>query len=90
MACVLARRVRVQTRKTSELSVCVAPNHSHGVYDSEDEDKDAKARRVVRANNFTQQTNALDVDKHMYFGVGSFFSPSLMCSVTGWHILKRT
>lgn len=23
-------------------------------------------RRAVRANNFTQQTNALDVDKHMY------------------------
>lgn len=31
----------------------------------EEEDADAKARRVVRANNFTQQTNALDVDKHM-------------------------
>ncbi|KAE9386771.1 hypothetical protein BT96DRAFT_509441 [Gymnopus androsaceus JB14] len=29
------------------------------------EDKDAKARRTVRTNNFTQQTNALDVDKHM-------------------------
>lgn len=28
--------------------------------------KDAKARRVVRSNNFTQQTNTLDVDKHMY------------------------
>lgn len=33
---------------------------------SDDEEKDARARRVVRANNFTQQTNALDVDKHMY------------------------
>ncbi|KAH9983549.1 hepatocellular carcinoma-associated antigen 59-domain-containing protein [Russula compacta] len=34
--------------------------------DSEDlEDKAAKMRRAVRANNFTQQTNALDVDKHM-------------------------
>ena len=31
----------------------------------DEEDKEAKARRVVRANNFTQQTNALDVDKHM-------------------------
>ena len=31
----------------------------------DEEDKDAKARRVVRANNFTQQTNVLDVDKHM-------------------------
>ena len=30
------------------------------------EDAEAKARRVVRTNNFTQQTNALDVDKHMY------------------------
>ncbi|KAH8985444.1 hepatocellular carcinoma-associated antigen 59-domain-containing protein [Lactarius hatsudake] len=34
--------------------------------DSEDTgDKTAKMRRAVRANNFTQQTNALDVDKHM-------------------------
>ncbi|KAI0258484.1 hepatocellular carcinoma-associated antigen 59-domain-containing protein [Gloeopeniophorella convolvens] len=32
--------------------------------DSECE-KAAKTRRAVRANNFTQQTNALDVDKHM-------------------------
>ncbi|KAG9218650.1 hypothetical protein CCMSSC00406_0001236 [Pleurotus cornucopiae] len=37
--------------------------------DAEDEDeeaiKEARTRRVVRANNFTQQTNVLDVDKHM-------------------------
>ena len=33
---------------------------------SEQEDAAAKARRAVRTNNFTQQTNALDVDKHMY------------------------
>ncbi len=32
---------------------------------SEEENKEAKARRVVRANNFTQQTNVMDVDKHM-------------------------
>ena len=32
---------------------------------SELEGDEAKARRAVRANNFTQQTNALDVDKHM-------------------------
>ncbi|KAI0686001.1 hepatocellular carcinoma-associated antigen 59-domain-containing protein [Cytidiella melzeri] len=37
---------------------------SHDV-EEEEEDADAKARRVVRANNFTQQTNTLDVDKHM-------------------------
>ncbi|TFY56318.1 hypothetical protein EVG20_g8972 [Dentipellis fragilis] len=33
--------------------------------ESEQEDRAAKARRAVRANNFTQQTNVLDVDKHM-------------------------
>lgn len=31
----------------------------------DEEAREARARRVVRANNFTQQTNALDVDKHM-------------------------
>jgi len=33
--------------------------------EEEEEDAETKARRVVRANNFTQQTNTLDVDKHM-------------------------
>jgi len=33
---------------------------------ADEEAKAAKARRTVRKNNFTQQTNALDVDKHMY------------------------
>ncbi|WVF72068.1 hypothetical protein IAT40_006880 [Kwoniella sp. CBS 6097] len=35
--------------------------------DDKDEDENDKngAKRLVRANNFTQQTNALDVDKHM-------------------------
>ncbi|KAF7355685.1 hypothetical protein MSAN_01486300 [Mycena sanguinolenta] len=33
--------------------------------EEDDADRDARARRVVRNNNFTQQTNALDVDKHM-------------------------
>ncbi|PFH49234.1 hypothetical protein AMATHDRAFT_148058 [Amanita thiersii Skay4041] len=39
-----------------------------GTKDDEDEeleDLTAKTRKVVRSNNFTQQTNALDVDKHM-------------------------
>ncbi|KAG0697322.1 hepatocellular carcinoma-associated antigen 59-domain-containing protein [Suillus ampliporus] len=35
------------------------------VDDSEEDSTDAKARRAVRASNFTQQTNVLDVDKHM-------------------------
>ena len=37
-----------------------------GHFFRDQEDKAAKMRRAVRANNFTQQTNALDVDKHMY------------------------
>ena len=32
---------------------------------SELEDERERAKRLVRSNNFTQQTNALDVDKHM-------------------------
>ena len=39
---------------------------SKGIFFRDQEDKAAKMRRAVRANNFTQQTNALDVDKHMY------------------------
>jgi hypothetical protein len=33
---------------------------------SDEGDTEAKAKKVVRANNFTKQTNALDVDKHMW------------------------
>ncbi|KAF8638619.1 hypothetical protein AX17_002160 [Amanita inopinata Kibby_2008] len=33
--------------------------------EEETEELAAKTRRVIRSNNFTQQTNALDVDKHM-------------------------
>lgn len=36
------------------------------VWFSEEALKEARTRRVVRANNFTQQTNVLDVDKHMW------------------------
>ena len=32
---------------------------------SDESDTEAKARKVVRTNNFTKQTNVLDVDKHM-------------------------
>jgi hypothetical protein len=57
---------------------------------SEPEDKAAKMRRAVRANNFTQQTNALDVDKHMY--VLPLPPPSLgqgLTSRIGWCTLKK-
>ena len=61
---------------------------------SEEEDKDAKARRVVRANNFTQQTNVLDVDKHMYV-ILPYHPPLSVSNVanmvaSGWRTLKRT
>ncbi|KAL5527718.1 hypothetical protein ACEPAG_6519 [Sanghuangporus baumii] len=37
-----------------------------GVDDVDEKEREEnKARRAVRTNNFTQQTNALDVDKHM-------------------------
>jgi hypothetical protein len=42
--------------------------------DDEQADAAAKARRSVRTNNFTQQTNALDVDKHMYARPCHFFT----------------
>lgn len=32
---------------------------------SDPDDEESKLRKLVRSNNFTQQTNALDVDKHM-------------------------
>ncbi|KAF8914257.1 hepatocellular carcinoma-associated antigen 59-domain-containing protein [Gymnopilus junonius] len=32
---------------------------------ADEEGKEAKTRRAIRTSNFTQQTNALDVDKHM-------------------------
>ncbi|THH12265.1 hypothetical protein EW145_g111 [Phellinidium pouzarii] len=35
------------------------------VEEEEELNQESKARRVVRQSNFTQQTNALDVDKHM-------------------------
>lgn len=38
---------------------------THGIIVSDEDDAEAKARRVVRTNNFTKQTNVLDVDKHM-------------------------
>lgn len=35
------------------------------IVEDDEGDAEAKARKVVRTNNFTKQTNALDVDKHM-------------------------
>ncbi|KAF8313155.1 hepatocellular carcinoma-associated antigen 59-domain-containing protein [Cantharellus anzutake] len=38
---------------------------THQDDDDDPDDEESKARKIVRSNNFTQQTNALDVDKHM-------------------------
>lgn len=34
--------------------------------DDEDDEASSRARKAVRSNNFTGQTNILDVDKHMF------------------------
>ncbi|WAQ82189.1 hypothetical protein PtA15_2A506 [Puccinia triticina] len=33
--------------------------------EDEPEDEDARTRKIIKSNHFTQQTNTLDVDKHM-------------------------
>lgn len=63
-----------------------ASNHSSRGRD--EDDAEAKARRVVRNNNFTGQTNALDVDKHMY----AIHTVTLSISSlqrSGWHTSKK-
>lgn len=41
------------------------------------DEESAKARKAVRSSNFTQQSNTLDVDKHMFVGA-SYSSRILM------------
>jgi hypothetical protein len=66
-------RVRVPIPRTSEYRDA-RPWHARLTCRSEQADAAAKARRSVRTNNFTQQTNALDVDKHMYARPCHFFT----------------
>jgi len=72
------------------LSVLLKQEH---FFISEPEDKAAKMRRAVRANNFTQQTNALDVDKHMSVLATLntlILSRKLRYPVhTGWHTSRK-
>ncbi|KAI9068453.1 hypothetical protein FKP32DRAFT_1608877 [Trametes sanguinea] len=51
--------------KEEEVVAGLRPGASVDHDDDEAEDTETKTRKVVRANNFTQQTNTLDVDKHM-------------------------
>jgi len=46
---------------------CISKSHADvgSGADGRDEDDQERVKRMVRSNNFTQQTNALDVDKHM-------------------------
>jgi hypothetical protein len=49
------------------------------------QDEEQKARNIVRSNNFTQQTNALDVDKHMW---DSFFLQAITTADTSLAYLR--
>ncbi|KDQ64443.1 hypothetical protein JAAARDRAFT_52392 [Jaapia argillacea MUCL 33604] len=60
------KRVREEEEVVGGLKKGVS-NENDGQEEEEEEedDKESKARKAVRSNNFTQQTDALDVDKHM-------------------------
>ncbi|CCM00436.1 uncharacterized protein FIBRA_02468 [Fibroporia radiculosa] len=60
-----AKKRRKRPREGEEERGGLRKGASRDNDDDEDEDAETKARKVVRANNFTQQTNVLDVDKHM-------------------------
>ncbi|KXN92341.1 hypothetical protein AN958_08572 [Leucoagaricus sp. SymC.cos] len=63
-----AKRRKKRARDDEPEEEDVKPGLRKGAsVDDDDEEamKAAKARKVVRANNFTQQTNVMDVDKHM-------------------------
>ncbi|KAF7981702.1 hypothetical protein HWV62_32276 [Athelia sp. TMB] len=61
------KKRRRTTKEEEEDQGGLKAGASKDIVDEEDEEAEAeaKARRVVRNNNFTGQTNALDVDKHM-------------------------
>jgi len=49
----------------TKLNRGIAKKKPKKVVVSDEGDTEAKARKVVKTNNFTKQTNTLDVDKHM-------------------------
>ena len=59
----------LQTRKDEDVDECAVfslkPGGRDADIDRELEGEQERAKRLVRSNNFTQQTNALDVDRHM-------------------------
>ncbi|KAI0776195.1 hepatocellular carcinoma-associated antigen 59-domain-containing protein [Trametes elegans] len=59
------KKKRRRPKEEEEVVSGLRPGASHDHEEEDAEDAEAKARKVVRSNNFTQQTNALDVDKHM-------------------------
>ncbi|CDZ98612.1 Uncharacterized conserved protein [Phaffia rhodozyma] len=48
-----------------EIQVGLRPGKGSGGKEIDPSDESAKMKRLISASNFTQQTNALDVDKHM-------------------------
>jgi hypothetical protein len=66
---ILSRTIDLQTSKQPSLLclslLCLTLSFFVFVY-SEPEDEDARTRKIIKSNHFTQQTNTLDVDKHMY------------------------
>ncbi|KAH9943205.1 hepatocellular carcinoma-associated antigen 59-domain-containing protein [Epithele typhae] len=60
------KKKRKRPKEEEEVAYGLQPGApTHDDDDEDAEDAETKTRKVVRANNFTQQTNALDVDKHM-------------------------
>ncbi|RPD66907.1 hypothetical protein L227DRAFT_8356 [Lentinus tigrinus ALCF2SS1-6] len=59
------KKKRKRPKEEDEVVYGLRPGAKVDDEDEDAEDAEAKARKVVRSNNFTQQTNALDVDKHM-------------------------
>jgi len=59
------KKKKKKPREGEELQGGLRKGASKDNDDEEEDDAEMKARRVVRTNNFTQQTNVLDVDKHM-------------------------
>jgi hypothetical protein len=55
-----------QRAKTSSQCLYIKSKCKEKLTTGSQTDADARARKSVRTSNFTQQTNTLDVDKHMY------------------------
>ncbi|TFL00674.1 hepatocellular carcinoma-associated antigen 59-domain-containing protein [Pterulicium gracile] len=62
---VAKRRRRTEEEEEQEKGGLKPGTKQHETLDDEDDEASSRARKAVRSNNFTGQTNILDVDKHM-------------------------